>query len=50
MLQERPISKTILPRSRRTPQLLPLSIVPAATRRFHYMRRTAIVLGILEAA
>jgi putative transposase len=24
--------------------------VPAATRRFHYMRRTAIVLGILEAA
>jgi transposase-like protein len=24
--------------------------VPAATRRFHYMRRTAIALGILEAA
>ena len=24
--------------------------VPAATRRFHYMRRTAIALGMLEAA
>jgi hypothetical protein len=45
-LQERPISNTILPRPRRTPDLLcsrshMCQHVPAVTRRFHYMRRTA---------
>lgn len=54
-LQERPVSKTILPRSRRTPKPPPLSIshaqnVPVTARRFHRLCRAAIALGILEAA
>jgi hypothetical protein len=53
-LQERPIGKTILPRSRRTAELPLLSIshVPTRSRRCsalsHNMRRTAIVLSILQ--
>jgi hypothetical protein len=53
--QKRPISQAILPQPRRTEELsaLPSHMrerVPAATRPFRYMRRSAIMIGILQAA
>ena len=49
------VSNALLPRPRRTPEFSSLrsrmcQYIPAATRRCHNMRRTAIALGILEAA